>query len=80
MLDDIKPPPDVKVIPSDFDFKDHWVAATFDNFDAYFELSIDLNASSPHNEINVPIPFTKTLSKTVSLLLKLPRMHLDLIK
>lgn len=80
MLDYIKPPPDVLTIPSNFSFKDHWVAATFDNFDAFFELTIDLNASSPHNEINVPIPFTKTLSRTVSLLLKLPKNHLNLIK
>lgn len=80
MWDDIKPPPDVQEIHSDFDFKDHWVAATFDNFDAVFELSIDLNASSPQNEINVPIPFTKTLSRTVSLLLRLQTNGPDLIK
>ena len=80
MLDDIKPPPDVLELPSEFDFKDHWVAATFDNFDAFFELNIDLNASSPHNEVNVPIPFTKTLSRTVNLLPKLQRKDVDLTK
>lgn len=80
MRHNITTPPDVEVIPSDFNFEDYWVAATFDNFDAYFELSIDLNASSSHNEINVPIPFTKTLSKKVSLLLKLPKIDLDLTK
>ncbi|MCJ1481775.1 hypothetical protein MMC06_001934, partial [Schaereria dolodes] len=66
--DDIKPPLDVQKLPSDFNFKDHWVAATFDNFDAVFELGIELNASSPYNEIVVPIPFTKTLSRTIDIL------------
>lgn len=80
MGDNIKPPPDVQKIHSDFHFKDYWVAATFDNFDAFFEFRIDLNASSPHNEIMVPIPYTKTLAKTVSLLLKLQKNDLDLIK
>ena len=79
MTDDIKPPPDVQIIDSDFNFEDHWVAATFDNFDAVFELSIDLNASSPQNEINVPIPFTKTVSRTVSLSLRLQTNGIDVI-
>ena len=80
MLNDIKPPPDVQEIHSDFNFKDHWVAATSDNFDAFFEFSIDLNESSPNNEINVPISFTKTVSRTVSLSLNLQKNELDLIK
>ena len=66
-IDTFDAPPDVMEIPSDFDFKDHWAAATFDSFDAVFELSVDLSASSPHNEIIVPIPLGKafTISKKV---------------
>lgn len=64
-LTDVKAPTDVEEIPSNFNFKDHWVAATFDNFDAHFNFSVELNASDPNNEIVVPLPYSKTFSKTV---------------
>ena len=61
----VEAPPDVKEIPSNFNFEDHWVAATFDSFDVHFDFSVELNASYPNNEIVVPLPFSKTFSKKV---------------
>lgn len=59
-------PQDVREIPSDFNFEDHWAAATFDNFDAVLELSVNLSASSPHNEIKVPFPLGDAFTKSKS--------------
>ena len=50
----IQAPADVEEIPSDFEFNDKWVAATFDNLDATFEFGINLTASNATNEFIVP--------------------------
>lgn len=62
--DQITTPSDVTEIPSKFDFKDYWVGATFDSFDATFELGINLTASTTNNAFIVPIN-TTTISRTV---------------
>ncbi|KAM0800076.1 hypothetical protein BDR22DRAFT_963331 [Usnea florida] len=66
-VDHIQTPSDVEEIPSDFDFSDKWVAATFDNLDATFEFGINLTASNATNEFIVPLD-SKTISKTFDIL------------
>lgn len=60
----ISTPSDVMEIPSNFDFEDYWVGATFDSFDATFEFGIDLIPSTTDNVFIVPIN-TTTISRTV---------------
>ena len=64
--DQISTPSDVTEIPSNFDFSDFWVGATFDSFDAVFEFGINLTASTTENAFEVPIN-TTTISKKVCL-------------
>ena len=65
--DHIQPPPDVEEIPSGFNFKDKWVAATLDKLDAIFKFGINLTATKASNEFIVPID-SKTISRTVNLI------------
>ena len=66
-VDHIQTPSDVEEIPSNFDFTDKWVAATFDNLDATFEFGINLTASNATNELIVPLG-SKSISRTVCLI------------
>ena len=62
--DQITTPSDAMEIPSNFDFKDYWVGATFDSLEATFEFGVNLTASTANNALIIPIN-TTTISRTV---------------
>ena len=64
--DHITTPADVKQLAPNFDFKDYWAAATFDNLEATFEFAVNISASNPKNELDIPVS-TKAITRTVYL-------------